>query len=40
MIRSLNQVIRRSPATFIQDSIGASAIVVMLWVGLQIPAFY
>lgn len=37
MYREIKSVLRRSSDTLIQDTIGASALVIMLLVGLHLP---
>lgn len=38
-IRTLRSIARRSHATLLKDAAGAAALVVMLIVGLYLPAF-
>lgn len=37
--RTLKSIVSRSQDTLLQDSIGAAALIVMLVVGLHLPAF-
>ncbi|MGV6813257.1 MAG: hypothetical protein ACWA47_13490 [Brevirhabdus sp.] len=39
MLKSISTIIARSPATFLSDALGASALVVILMVGLNLPLY-
>jgi len=39
MLKELATIITRSPATFLSDALGASALVVILMVGLNLPIY-
>lgn len=38
-LRTLKSIAARSQSTIVQDAVGAAALVVMLFVGLYLPAF-
>lgn len=39
MFKEITAIITRSPATFLSDALGASALVVILMVGLTLPIY-
>ena len=38
-VNTLQRILRRADASLLQDAVGGAALVVMLFVGLHLPAF-